>query len=113
VRCAITSGDWEKAGENLKRAIAAEPEFVGGLSLLVTVNPYVELAVAHFKLGEIDAGVAEIREPLVVQPDHPMSLAMMVRHAINEGDQAAARASGEMISRWCRRVSGRFGEAPE
>ena len=57
---------------------------------------YVELASAYFKIGEIEAGVAEMKEALLVQPDHPKALVVVARHAIEQGDAAAAR---EWISR--------------
>lgn len=39
-RCDLIGGNWEKARERLNAAIAAHPDFVGGLSLLVTVHEH-------------------------------------------------------------------------
>jgi tetratricopeptide (TPR) repeat protein len=57
---------------------------------------FIELANAYFKVGETEAGVAEMKEALRVQPDHPAALMVVARHAIDQGDAAAAR---EWISR--------------
>lgn len=57
----------------------------------------VELARAYFKIGEIEAGVAEMKAALLVQPDHPKALVVVARHAIDQGDAAAARE-------WIRRM---------
>lgn len=55
------------------------------------VNAYVELALVHFKLGEIEAGMDEMRAALAVQPDHPVALVMLARDAIARGDRAVAQ----------------------
>lgn len=60
-------------------------------------NAYVELAIIHFRLGEIEAGMAEMRDALVVQPDQPVALVVLGRDAIENGDLAAARE-------WIRRA---------
>lgn len=39
-RCAIAAGDWPKAREHLQQAVKLHPDFVGGLSLLVTVSEH-------------------------------------------------------------------------
>lgn len=39
-RCALTAGDWSKAREHLRNAIALNPDFIGALSLLVTVSEH-------------------------------------------------------------------------
>ena len=52
---------------------------------------YLELARAYFKVGDVEAGVAEMKEVLAVQPDHPNALVVAAHHAIDHGDAAAAR----------------------
>lgn len=39
-KAALARGDWSAAREHLERAVAAHPEFIGGLSLLVTVREH-------------------------------------------------------------------------
>jgi tetratricopeptide (TPR) repeat protein len=58
---------------------------------------YVELGRAYFKIGEIEAGMAEMKEALLVQPDQPNALVVLARYKIDQGDAAAAR-------QWFRRV---------
>jgi tetratricopeptide (TPR) repeat protein len=41
-KAALAGGDWGKAREYLERAVAAHPDFIGGLSLLVTVREHFE-----------------------------------------------------------------------
>jgi len=40
-KCDIKAGNWDKAAERLKRAIAQHPDFIGGLSTLVTVDEHL------------------------------------------------------------------------
>jgi Flp pilus assembly protein TadD len=61
------------------------------------VNSYVELALAYFKRGAVEEGVDEMKQALVVQPDHPLALVVMARDAVSRGDEAGARA-------WLRRI---------
>lgn len=51
---------------------------------------YIDLARAYFKIGDIDASVAELKEALAVQPDHPAVLPMLAGVAIDEGDEREA-----------------------
>ncbi len=39
-KAALVVGDWVKAREHLERAVAVHPDFIGGLSLLVTVREH-------------------------------------------------------------------------
>lgn len=39
-RCAITEGNWREARAFLQRAIASDAEFIGGLSLMITVHEH-------------------------------------------------------------------------
>lgn len=39
-RCDLSRGDWNKARERLRDAVAQHPDFIGGLSLLVTVSEH-------------------------------------------------------------------------
>ena len=39
-RCDLSAGDWEKARERLQRTIARHPDFIGALSLMVTVSEH-------------------------------------------------------------------------
>ncbi|WP_044891735.1 tetratricopeptide repeat protein [Opitutus terrae] len=61
------------------------------------VSAYVEIALVHFRLGEIEAGMDEMRAALAVQPDHPVALVMLGRDAIARGEEAQARE-------WIRRA---------
>jgi tetratricopeptide (TPR) repeat protein len=58
---------------------------------------YVELATVYFKLGEVGAGIAEMKGALAAQPDHPVALVVVARDAIHHGDRVAARE-------WIRRM---------
>lgn len=69
-------------------------------------NAYIELATVHFKLGEIEAGMAEMRGALRVQPDHPVALIVLARDAIMNGDRAAAQE-------WIRRAKLQVRVRPE
>jgi tetratricopeptide (TPR) repeat protein len=40
-RCDLAKGDWQRARARLESAIAANPDFIGGLSLLVTVQEHL------------------------------------------------------------------------
>jgi tetratricopeptide (TPR) repeat protein len=55
-------------------------------------NAYVDLALIHFQLGQIEHGVAEMQGALQVQPDHPLALTLLARRAIDVGDASAAEA---------------------
>lgn len=39
-RCDLANGNWTKAREHLQQAVAQHPDFIGALSLLVTVNEH-------------------------------------------------------------------------
>ncbi len=54
-------------------------------------NAYVDLALVYFRLNRIEDGVAEMRAALTVQPGHPLAMQVLARHAINSGDEPAAR----------------------
>lgn len=58
---------------------------------------YIELGRAYFKIGEDEAGAAEMKEALFVQPDHPVALVIVARYTIDHGDAEAARE-------WIRRI---------
>ncbi len=58
---------------------------------------YIELGRAYFKIGEDEAGAAEMKEALLVQPDHPVALVIVARYTIDHGDAEGARE-------WVRRV---------
>ncbi len=58
---------------------------------------YIELGRAYFKIGEDEAGAAEMKEALSVQPDHPIALVIVARYTIDHGDAEAARE-------WIRRI---------
>ncbi len=51
---------------------------------------FFELGRAYFRVGEIEAGVAEMKAALTVQPDHPSALVIVARHAIDTGQADAA-----------------------
>jgi predicted Zn-dependent protease len=55
-------------------------------------NAYVDLALIHFQLGQVDSGVGEMRDALKVQPDHPLALTLLARRAIDLGDESGAAA---------------------
>ena len=55
-------------------------------------NAYVDLALIYFQLEQIDNGVAEMRDALRVQPDHPLALTLLTRRAIDVGDVSGADA---------------------
>lgn len=67
---------------------------------------YVELARAYFKAGETEAGIAELKEALSVQPDHPYALVVVARYTIDHGDAVDARE-------WVRRIRQQTRIAPE
>lgn len=69
-------------------------------------NAYVELAMVHFKTGQIEAGIAEMRAALTVQPDLPVALVVLAREAIRTGQIAEARE-------WIRRARGQTHMRPE
>jgi tetratricopeptide (TPR) repeat protein len=54
-------------------------------------NSYIDLALVYFRLNRIEEGVAEMRAALSVQPGHPLAMQVLARHAINSGDEPAAR----------------------
>ena len=58
---------------------------------------YIELGRAYFKIGEDEAGAAEMKEALLVQPDHPVALVIVARYTIDHGNAEAARE-------WIRRI---------
>jgi len=58
---------------------------------------YIELGRAYFKIGDDDAGAAEMKEALSVQPDHPVALVIVARYTIDRGNAEEARE-------WIRRV---------
>jgi tetratricopeptide (TPR) repeat protein len=60
-------------------------------------SAYIEIALAHFRLDRLEAGIAELRRVMTVEPDHPIALVLLARYAINTGDEAGARE-------WVRRV---------
>jgi tetratricopeptide (TPR) repeat protein len=55
-------------------------------------NAYLEIAAIHFRAGEIEAGLEQMRAVLDVQPDHPAALLTLANVAIERGDAAEARA---------------------
>lgn len=69
-------------------------------------NAYVDLAGVYFQLGRIEAGIAELEAALVVQPGHALAMQILARHAINTGDEAAAR-------RWLAQLRGHDRVAPD
>ena len=54
-------------------------------------RPFVELALLFFQQDRIEEGLAELRGALVAEPDHPLAMRILARHAIETGDAAQAR----------------------
>lgn len=54
-------------------------------------RPFVDLALLFFQQERIDEGLAELRGALVAEPDHPLAMSILARHAIETGDAAQAR----------------------
>jgi predicted Zn-dependent protease len=52
---------------------------------------YLDLANAYFQVGEVEAGIAEMKEALAVQPDHPVVLGVLARVAIDRGRDVEAK----------------------
>lgn len=84
---------------------------------------FFELGRAYFRVGEIEAGIAEMKEALTVQPDHPSALVIVARHAIDMGHADAAsdyvrrirlqpRVAPEDVALVSREFHEKFGRAP-
>ena len=69
-------------------------------------NAYVELAQVYFRRGEIEAGLAEMKAALGVQPDHPLALVVLARDSVRQGDRTAAES-------WIRKMRGAARVRPE
>ncbi len=54
-------------------------------------RPFVDLALLFFQQERIEEGLAELRGALVAEPDHPLAMSILARHAIETGDAAQAR----------------------
>ncbi|KAF0096083.1 MAG: hypothetical protein E1N59_50 [Puniceicoccaceae bacterium 5H] len=54
------------------------------------VSAYIQIAQMHFRLNQIDEGIAAMEEALKVEPDHPLALTTLAIHAIGEGDRERA-----------------------
>lgn len=54
-------------------------------------RPFVDLALLFFQQDRIDEGLAELRGALVAEPDHPLAMSILARHAIETGDGPQAR----------------------
>lgn len=54
-------------------------------------RPFVDLALLFFQQERIEEGLAELRGALVAEPDHPLAMSILARHAIETGDTAQAR----------------------
>lgn len=78
----IASGDYTSAIRSLQTLIRLRPEESVG---------YVELARAYFASDRIDDGIAQMKKALEVEPGHPVAITTLALHAIESGDQAAAR----------------------
>jgi tetratricopeptide (TPR) repeat protein len=86
-------------------------------------NAYIDLALIHFQLDQVEHGVAEMRGALKVQPDHPLALTLLTRHAIDFGDardaaalfrrmRAQTRIAPRDIEDLAAAYRGRFGQPP-
>lgn len=58
---------------------------------------YLDLANAYFQVGDVEAGIAEMKEALAVEPDHPVALAVLAQIAIDRGHEKEAREWLERI----------------
>ena len=96
-RCALVGADWTKAREHLRAAISAHPDFIGALSLLVTVSEHLgetaEVAALKAAIGKrefsdlTDEWVASLVEEC--QDAYRLSVAAAVANAT--GDAATTR----------------------
>jgi len=53
--------------------------------------PYIDLAIVYLRTGQTDRGIAELQAAHEAEPGHPMPLISLARHAIDTGDETAAR----------------------
>lgn len=58
---------------------------------------YLALANAYFRVDEVDAGVAVLKEALAVQPNHPAVLPVLAQVAIDRDNEAEAKEWIERI----------------
>jgi tetratricopeptide (TPR) repeat protein len=97
-RCALAAGDWTQAREHLREAIAKNPDFIGALSLMVTVSEHfgdratadsLRLAIGRREFSDLpDPWVDELTEDCF--DAYRLSVAAAV--ALAAGDRPAALA---------------------
>jgi tetratricopeptide (TPR) repeat protein len=102
-KAALAIGDWNKAREYLEQAVGAHPEFIGGLSLLVTVRehfgdrPGAEALRARIGKREFTELADPWRDQLSDDCYDPYLLSVAASKANFAGDTVAAR-------RWLERA---------
>jgi tetratricopeptide (TPR) repeat protein len=60
-------------------------------------DAYLELATTLFRLERVPEGLEQLHAALRAEPEHPAVLSLLAFHAVNQGDETAARA-------WMQRV---------
>jgi tetratricopeptide (TPR) repeat protein len=111
---------WQAAG----RLPGALAEFETASRLRPTdAEALIALANILFRLERVEQGVAALQRALVAEPEHPMALATLTLHAIQAGNEAAARewlqrvraqvrTPRKMVDGLVGEYRGRFGRAP-
>lgn len=86
-------------------------------------NSYLGLSTVYFRMGRVDDAIAELEAVLAVEPNQPVALGLLARHAIVQGDSETARGFIEQLNqsstKWredaralSREYEARFGSPP-
>ena len=73
---------YAEAAQEYQLAVAARPNSPDG---------YIELALTYLRIGEVSAGVENLKRALIAEPEHPTALTTLGLHAIGVGDETDAR----------------------
>lgn len=101
-RCDLTTKDWKKADERLRAALAEHPDFVGALSLLVTVSEQLgdRRSAESFKIAMSERVFSDLPDPWLDELSEacydPYLLSVSASTANFAGNRPAAL---EMINR--------------
>jgi tetratricopeptide (TPR) repeat protein len=101
-RCDLAANDWTKASEHLQSAIARHPDFVGALSLLVTVSEHFgDLAAAESYKNAMSARVfTDLPDPWLDQLSDVCFDAYLLSVAASTANFAGNRPSAlDLINR--------------
>ena len=101
-RCDLTARDWNKANERLRAALAEHPDFVGALSLLVTVSEQLgdHRSAESFKIAMSERVFSDLPDPWLDELSEVCFDAYLLSVSASTANFAGNRpAALEMINR--------------